>query len=283
MVNGRSLAQYAADLGPVVWKIASKKIEGVLPVGVKLSPGWVGENKINEQQWHLFSEKQKSSNDYMHCDQSSRLLSPNTSRSNSAIGKRYSMQVGEDMETNREVNSQSEAMFLSRTVGGLKPASHFHSQSIPVIHSDMNGLNGIGGFEFNSASQLGRAGLGTEPGKSRLDNSPVPCEMLGVVPNSTHPICSMPTTNHDSNLSNVADCSSSLPSENSLALGSGSRSHTAVDLGLQGESSWPEMSTYDQVFHPFPPDLNVRFLAPGSPISNMQISSQQQPDLALQL
>ncbi|KAK9129227.1 hypothetical protein Sjap_009714 [Stephania japonica] len=40
----RSLARFAASLGPVAWKIASKKIERALPSGVKFGPGWVGEN-----------------------------------------------------------------------------------------------------------------------------------------------------------------------------------------------------------------------------------------------
>ncbi|XP_051115605.1 uncharacterized protein LOC127240829 isoform X2 [Andrographis paniculata] len=39
----RSLAQFAADLGPVAWKIASKKIEAALPIGTAYGPGWVGE------------------------------------------------------------------------------------------------------------------------------------------------------------------------------------------------------------------------------------------------
>ncbi|KAI4374875.1 hypothetical protein MLD38_012815 [Melastoma candidum] len=40
----RSLARFAANLGPVAWKIASKKMERVLPPGVKFGPGWVGES-----------------------------------------------------------------------------------------------------------------------------------------------------------------------------------------------------------------------------------------------
>ncbi|KAL5713807.1 hypothetical protein ACHQM5_015852 [Ranunculus cassubicifolius] len=39
----RSLARFAATLGPIAWKIASKKIERALPTGVKYGPGWVGE------------------------------------------------------------------------------------------------------------------------------------------------------------------------------------------------------------------------------------------------
>ncbi|KAJ0742084.1 putative chromatin remodeler Bromodomain family [Helianthus annuus] len=39
----RSLARFAANLGSVVWKIASKKIEKALPPGTKFAPGSVGE------------------------------------------------------------------------------------------------------------------------------------------------------------------------------------------------------------------------------------------------
>ncbi|PWA68016.1 bromodomain-containing protein [Artemisia annua] len=42
----RSLARFAANLGPVVWKVASKKIEKALPPGTKFAPGVVGENDI---------------------------------------------------------------------------------------------------------------------------------------------------------------------------------------------------------------------------------------------
>ncbi|KAI4318578.1 hypothetical protein MLD38_032261 [Melastoma candidum] len=42
----RSLARFAANLGPVAWKVASSKIEKSLPAGVKFGPGWVGQNDI---------------------------------------------------------------------------------------------------------------------------------------------------------------------------------------------------------------------------------------------
>ncbi|KAM2787309.1 hypothetical protein PS2_008102 [Malus domestica] len=41
----RSLARFAANLGPVGWKVASKKIASVLPVGIKFGPGWIGEDE----------------------------------------------------------------------------------------------------------------------------------------------------------------------------------------------------------------------------------------------
>ncbi|KAF4363896.1 hypothetical protein G4B88_004196 [Cannabis sativa] len=45
----RSLARFAANLGPVAWKIASKKIEMTLPAGAKFGPGWVVEDDILPQ------------------------------------------------------------------------------------------------------------------------------------------------------------------------------------------------------------------------------------------
>lgn len=280
------MARFAADLGPVVWKIASKKIESVLPIGVKFSPGWLGENKANEQQQYSYTEKQKSSNNFVSGDHSSRLMSPATSGSNSIAGNRYSLQSGEDMESIKEVDSQSDPNLLNDTIlGGIRSAPPLQIQSRNVIRSDMNGFSGSGGgFRFNYPTHIGTVGHGGVPGKSWSDNGTAPSQMFGMVPNHHHAtMCSMPaTTDYESNAGKLVDCSSRLHTENSSAvLGSGSRAHTATDPGLMGDSSWPGL--HKQEFHPFAPDLNVRFLAPGSPISNLQIGSPQQPDLALQL
>ncbi|KAK3027925.1 hypothetical protein RJ639_039392 [Escallonia herrerae] len=40
---GRSLARFAATLGPVAWGVASMRIEQALPAGFKFGRGWVGE------------------------------------------------------------------------------------------------------------------------------------------------------------------------------------------------------------------------------------------------
>ncbi|GLU23710.1 hypothetical protein SLE2022_396970 [Rubroshorea leprosula] len=39
----RSLARFAATLGPVAWKVASRRIEQAVPAGCKFGRGWVGE------------------------------------------------------------------------------------------------------------------------------------------------------------------------------------------------------------------------------------------------
>lgn len=275
----RSLARFAADLGPVVWKIASKKIESVLPNGVKFSPGWVGENKATEQQQYSYPEKQKSSNNYISGDHSRRLVSPATSGSNSILGNRHSFQSGEDVETIKEVNSQSDSNLQNRTVGGIRHVPGSQVRSRPIIHSNMNGFRGSGGFGFNYLPHVGTVGLARAPGNSRSDDS-----AFGTIPNNHHAVSPMPAGGYDSNTAMLADCSSRLQSDNSSVLVSGTGSHAAVDPGLLGDTSWQGLSTlHKQEFHTFAPDLNVRFLAPGSPISNLQIGSPQQPDLALQL
>uniref|UniRef100_A0A2P2J912 Bromo domain-containing protein n=2 Tax=Rhizophora mucronata TaxID=61149 RepID=A0A2P2J912_RHIMU len=41
----RSLAHFAATLGPIAWKVASQRIQQALPPGFKFGRGWVGEYK----------------------------------------------------------------------------------------------------------------------------------------------------------------------------------------------------------------------------------------------
>ncbi|KAL3597767.1 hypothetical protein D5086_009404 [Populus alba] len=50
----RSIARFAANIGPFSWTIAVKKIERSLAPGIKFGPGWVGENDITPQR-PLFS------------------------------------------------------------------------------------------------------------------------------------------------------------------------------------------------------------------------------------
>uniref|UniRef100_A0A804IL62 Bromo domain-containing protein n=1 Tax=Musa acuminata subsp. malaccensis TaxID=214687 RepID=A0A804IL62_MUSAM len=45
----RSLARFAANLGPIGWEIAAKRIESVLPPGTKFGRGWVGDNEVPQQ------------------------------------------------------------------------------------------------------------------------------------------------------------------------------------------------------------------------------------------
>lgn len=62
LAYAKSLAKYAANLGPVAWKMASMKIEAVLPAGVRYGPGWVSDNVAPLQPLPFPVEKQKPTN-----------------------------------------------------------------------------------------------------------------------------------------------------------------------------------------------------------------------------
>ncbi|TYI27691.1 hypothetical protein ES332_A05G193900v1 [Gossypium tomentosum] len=120
-----SLARFAANLGPVVWKIASRKIGSVLPSGLKFGPGWVGENRTVEQQQFSLSDKQRTLNS-LSDNPPGRFLSTATSGSNSIAASRFPLQGREDMEAVVGLTSQNDS---------TSAPSHQFQQSL-VPHSD---------------------------------------------------------------------------------------------------------------------------------------------------
>ncbi|KAL9395218.1 hypothetical protein Peur_014503 [Populus x canadensis] len=267
----RSLARFAADLGPVVWRIASKKIEGVLPTGIEFGPGWVGENKA--------MEKHKVSNSPISDNHLSRFQRA-TSLSRDATWSKEDM-----LETVGGLNSKNELTTLNSATGGMKSLPTVSIQQKPMIHPDMNGFSG--GFGYNSSSQIGMARPVAPTGKFSLEklHPAVPSQMFGAVPPSNSTFISMPGNNLNSNKAMLSETSSGLlQSGISAAVGSSSDSHTLRNVGFGGKSSWQGFLPYHQQGTvPFPPDLNVGFMAPGSPSSSVPIGSPRQPDLVLQL
>ncbi|XP_022769389.1 bromodomain-containing protein 9-like [Durio zibethinus] len=256
-----SLARFAADLGPVAWKFASRKIGSVLPSGLKFGPGWVGENRMIEQQQFSFSEKQKSSSS-LSDNHSSRLLSPATSGSNSVAASRFPLQGREDTETVRGLSSQND----------LTSAPSHQFQQRPLLHSGINGS--IGGFGIGYSPQTG---LVTQPVNSLFEKTSVPSQTQGMVSGSSSTMCPMSASDFLPKETKFADSSIALHSGNAMSIGPDPGSHVATNVGLQRKS-------YNiKDFPPFPPDLNVSSLAPGSPSSSVPIGSPQYPDLALQL
>ncbi|KAH8509730.1 hypothetical protein H0E87_011483 [Populus deltoides] len=267
----RSLARFAADLGPVVWRIASKKIESVLPTGIEFGPGWVGENKAMEK--HKVSNSPLSDN---HLNR----FQPATSLSRDATWSKEDM-----LETVGGLNSKNELTTLNSVTGGMKSLPTVSIQQKPMIHPDMNGFSG--GFGYNSSSQIGMAWPVAPTGKFSFEklHPAVPSQMFGAVPPSNSTFISMPGNNLNSNKAMLSETSSGLlQSGISAAVGSSSDSHTLRNVGFGGKSSWQGFLPYHQQGTvPFPPDLNVGFMAPGSPSSSVPIGSPRQPDLVLQL
>ncbi|XP_020576744.1 uncharacterized protein LOC110022245 isoform X2 [Phalaenopsis equestris] len=57
----RSLARFAANIGPIGWKLAAKRIEKALPPGTKFGPGWVGESEFPQPSYKPPSSSTPSS------------------------------------------------------------------------------------------------------------------------------------------------------------------------------------------------------------------------------
>ncbi|KAK8642280.1 hypothetical protein V6N13_011632 [Hibiscus sabdariffa] len=137
-----SLARFAANLGPVVWKIASRKIESVLPTGLKFGPGWVGENRTVEQPQCSLSDRQRSS-DSVSDNPPGKFLSAATSGSISIAASISPLGVREETETVKGLTSQND----------LASAPSHQFQQRLLSHSGINGS--IGGPGVGYSSQMG--------------------------------------------------------------------------------------------------------------------------------
>ncbi|CAH2036705.1 unnamed protein product [Thlaspi arvense] len=166
----RSLARYAANLGPVAWKIASRRIETVLPSGIKFGLGWVGENPAgaeeddSQKQAVLMPSlgKQKCSNDLASDDHSNRILSPTASVSSAFIGNRHTSSQGiEETAPARVLNPETDY-----------PSSSSRQSSLPLIKPESsNGLTrGFSGFSHSPSPMLGI----TRQQQSNLTNEAMP-------------------------------------------------------------------------------------------------------------
>lgn len=141
----RSLARYAANLGPVAWRFANRRIDTVLPTGTEFGPGWVGENpEASLQQQILISGKQKCSNDLASDDQqhSSKIMSPTTSVSSSVIGNRHttSHESKESAPAARLLNQETES---NGVVRGFNGANHNPNQILETASSQQGLLPNI--------------------------------------------------------------------------------------------------------------------------------------------
>ncbi|KAI4308002.1 hypothetical protein L6164_031121 [Bauhinia variegata] len=82
----RSLARFAATLGPVAWKIASHRIQQSVPAGCKFGRGWVGEYEPlptsvlmvdnRPQKEPTFAKKLQSTTELINGDKNGKMLGP---------------------------------------------------------------------------------------------------------------------------------------------------------------------------------------------------------------
>lgn len=129
----RSLARYAANLGPVAWRLASKRIETVLPSGTEFGPGWVGEKPEAPQQQKcsndLASESIHSSKESKESASAARLLNQKTVKSEPLINP----ESNGLLRGCRGVNQMLETAAFSRQ--GLSPNT---KPELNRFHPDLN-------------------------------------------------------------------------------------------------------------------------------------------------
>ncbi|GFS35952.1 DNA-binding bromodomain-containing protein [Actinidia rufa] len=248
----RSLARFAANLGPVVWKIASRKIKSVLPTGIEFGPGWVGENEALPWPPSALPD-QKSSNNSVYTGQP---LGPTI-----PISGTNSVVHGQ--------NSKSELAVPKSDVGGITLGSSFQAQQKHVLNCERNGFSGVSGYDLSSQMGMVRARPAMPMG--------------GVVPRSNTSLTPPTVTNPIISEPDFPESSRNMHCENISTLGTTApdSSHTASEM----VQPWQGLSSQRRQYSlAVPPDLNVGFQAPSSPSSSFRVGSPpQQPDLALQL
>ncbi|XP_048430892.1 uncharacterized protein LOC103955527 [Pyrus x bretschneideri] len=135
----RSLARFAANLGPIAWKVASKKIGSVLPSGIKFGPGWIGENETSRlPQFSICEREQRVQSNPASDDHSDRLLPRNTLCSKSVVPNRFSLQSGVNVESRRQLSSHNEAASVDNGACGIRPVPPFPVQQNFTNHSGMS-------------------------------------------------------------------------------------------------------------------------------------------------
>ncbi|CAI9786497.1 unnamed protein product [Fraxinus pennsylvanica] len=264
LAYARSLARFAANLGPVAWKVASKKIESVLPAGVKFGPGWVGQYEAPSQPLSFSTNQQKMLTNPAGDCHSSRMLMSSNSDLKSAVAY---MPSEEMVEAVKKLDSKNE---VSAT-GEVSLRKQFQAPWKSIDQGQRNGFSGLFGYDLSGTSR------GSIPGQSGRDDVPGSSHTLEMVSRNNVSMTQPSASN------NVVLEEAKLPENwSTLQPGYVLNSKAEPNARNSSTSSWQTLSMQQRPPLPIPPDLNVRVQG-GSPSSSLQMGSPHQPDLALQL
>lgn len=276
----RSLALFAADLGPVVWKIASKKIESISrELGFVLTQ----EIEMLRQQRMLPVDGGSSSDTKTVAESAGILPCKSISGSNFGISSNF-LKHSEDTEIDRERSTQSETILLDRSRGGMASTTCIPNEQKTVIPSNIH-RNFVPHFSPEMRMVRLDSIMG---GTSCSDDSSVPYQMHCTSP--AHNTASFQIPSGDMDLLSLVEMQR-LSEDGSHSQHSPARVYVQEliearrdEKGLGEKARWQELSTHpvlDSVT--FNPDLNFGLGSSVAPSSNLQILSQIQPDLVLQL
>ncbi|WOL09751.1 hypothetical protein Cni_G18504 [Canna indica] len=290
----RSLARFAAKLGPIGWVVAAKKIQRVLPPGTKFGPGWVvDDGALQRSQPPLVSTS------------SHFLTKPTISTCTTSRADKCS--AGQEISQNNSfVEGHSNRTAPPASSSAAPCNSNFSDSTLPArAPNNENGLNTLvsGAADSDTSRPKTPLQLHQNPGMPRIVdgfNSPFNANMVSQIGMMMRPpgILSGPfgsgaqikiaeVTN-----AQALDIFSRANSNNFIHQTAGRP--TYVDSPSMINSSCPLPAPSNDSNGPcqgtilqpksdsVPPDLNVGFHSPGSPASGVAVDSQQ-PDLALQL
>ncbi|WOL10756.1 hypothetical protein Cni_G19515 [Canna indica] len=280
----RSLARFAAKLGPIGWDLASKKIQRALPPGTKFGPGWVGDSEAPQHsQPPVLSISPTNSS-------ATPVISPcSSSRTGKVVNEDHfgstvpsaslsslpskTFNVPEYPLPNRSSHENHTSTMASGGADSdiVQPKVPFQHDQNPVMQQTADGFNTS--FNFNMDSQLAKmirpAGIQSGPFSSEAQV------------NHAHRAHAQPhdmASRDNSNNFIGQTAERPMPVDNCSIINSKSR------LPFPGNVSklpWQSV-TLQPKLDSVPPDLNVGFHSVASPASTVVIDSQQ-PDLALQL
>ncbi|KAI4346481.1 hypothetical protein L6164_007374 [Bauhinia variegata] len=263
----RSLACFAADLGPVVWNIAARKIKSVLPTGHGFGRGWVSDDEESRRQHLPFCGEEGSLDLRLPDDYTNKFASPSSSF---PVVNRPSLHGG-DMVLTRGLNS------LNSVCSGTESMTPLRLHQETKVHSnDIHGSDGKLAPNFSSEMRMVRLSdlTGTPSSSDQLpDMDPVNNIISNLGSSNTNP---PPKAQFLNNLSQSG-------SDYLLAQESGSELQTSSQ-GLTGKSSWQGLAApTKQNALSFANPLNGEIAVTNSSSSNVETVSQLQPNLALGL
>lgn len=295
----RSLARFAADLGPIGWGMAAKKIERVLPPGTKFGRGWVGDSEAprpQHSQLPVLSASSTNSSSSEHNVSScttvprrDKLPQEVESTSNDLFTIGGHLRRTQPPAATYVASNGSEAVYVAEppripnNEGGLSllmggGASNIQLRSPFQIHPNLgvqSFANGFTSFGFNVPSHVGQMVRPTRPlGPFSSDAQMTNSRALDMVArgNNIHSF-------HPQSPMRISDAERARMVSNAVV-------NSCSPLPVSGHNqnsggAWRSLSQQMKQ-NSVPPDLNVRFQSPGSPVSGVMRDTQN-PDLALQL
>ncbi|KAH7692026.1 bromodomain-containing protein 7/9 [Dioscorea alata] len=295
----RSLARFAAKLSPAAWTIAAEKIKSVLPPGTKFGRGWVVGDCEAPQQSHTavpstspnpsqdklipssgvpnnveLSREQELPYKNSHTEETLTQSDPPRmptlaamSRSSDALSE---LELVKDPNTESRFNpqnSKSDGASNGPAMQHKTPLFQFHQS--PLIKTEANGFNSTFGVHLTQDGKI--TGPISLPKIMNLERPMTHAHVLDMVSTGNNNFIHQAPRSH-SDIERVTSVGnqSTVNSRNPVP-----------DSSRHSPAPWRSMSLNSRQ-QSVPPDLNIRFQSPGSPVSGVMVDSQQ-PDLALQL